>query len=132
MTTSHGCSCSEMYDQSNWRNIKTLQYLISEWRKHINAFDATRVANLRARICCDCAYPWIFKEKRTDYHLNGTTCVRRVHISVLVVRSQSDSSLWHYFYKEIDHATVGTNRTLFKDVCCIKHWVNIQLAASYT
>lgn len=119
--SSHGCSCSEMYDQSDWRKIKPLSYLISERRKHINAFDATRVANPRARICLDCEYLWIFKEKRTDYDLNETTCVRRVHISVVVVRSQSQASLRHYFYKEIEHATIGKNGTLSKDVCCIKH-----------
>jgi len=57
---------------------------------------------------------FFLKEKRADSYLNGTTCVKRVHISVLVVRSQSDSSLWHYFYKETEHATTGINRMLFE------------------
>lgn len=37
-------------------------------------------------------------------------------IFVVVVRSQSDLSLWHYFYKEMEYTSIGTNRTVFKGI----------------
>lgn len=77
--------CSEMYNQSNRGNIKTLSFLIFKWTKHGNSFDVARVVKSRARICHDCAYLWIFKEKRMDSDLNGTVCVRQDRISLLLL-----------------------------------------------
>lgn len=37
-------------------------------------------------------------------------------VVVVVMRSQSDLSLWHCFYKEIEYTSIGTNRTLFKGI----------------